>query len=478
MKTFFDYFRLRAGGDFEAPPKSANPVQSPFTPQHKAVSGSNESRDSSKVELGAVEDGERGGAGSGRGRNIALSEQPAESGSNGPRDRDILLELGDFLKRIPPEFLKPESHNGTRELRFDIDEVADNIAQGKATIPLSAIVKRCPDIFNEPFADHSRVEIYFPWQKLAKQEGIFKSRSSKGIPMPEGILPGKGAESMTWYSKGTGKPGKGSDQQDSKSLGKEAASSEASASEGNSEAQPAPDVANPSSADLKVSSRPVRDPVAEGRAEQLRIIEEAERRADQFATQCQIAIEERDAALRELSRLREEISRKNALAGGQDELSRKLLATLRVERDAAVEARDEAVVESKAERDELLQKVISLQSERDALRRERAQGAAQADQLRADHKKQIDFLNRDTERKVASFNRRLEAVQREREKVLADLRAQREKSNGEIEVLRSERNAVFKARDEAIAEAKATRMELQQHIDRLIRERNALTKNR
>ncbi len=81
---------------------------------------------------------------------------------------ELILELGDFLHRIPPAVLAPGPHDLRTELRFEISELSRQINRGQTTILLSELYKRCPHIFRGELGEAGATEIRFPWQKLAK----------------------------------------------------------------------------------------------------------------------------------------------------------------------------------------------------------------------------------------------------------------------------------------------------------------------
>lgn len=126
-----------------------------------------------------------------------------------PEDKGIVLELRDFVRRIPPELLKPGGAEAEYELRFDMDEVASHILSGNAKISLSEIVRRCPEIFKEPYADYSMVEIFFPWQKLAARAEGFKRHLAKIAYRSRNASPRKSSGEVPWFSKSSGDSGKG-----------------------------------------------------------------------------------------------------------------------------------------------------------------------------------------------------------------------------------------------------------------------------
>ena len=91
---------------------------------------------------------------------------PGKKPQEGGTSQKIVLELGDILHRIPPHLLKDGTHDPNQRIFFRMDELSANLAGGKATIPLSHIADRCPEIFKHAIGPEDDVEIFFPWSKL------------------------------------------------------------------------------------------------------------------------------------------------------------------------------------------------------------------------------------------------------------------------------------------------------------------------
>ncbi len=83
-------------------------------------------------------------------------------------EHEMILELGDFLHRIPPQLVSVGPHEVHTELRFDIDAMAASVAAGHTTVSLAEIYKRVPQIFRDEVLPSDKVEIRFPWQKVMK----------------------------------------------------------------------------------------------------------------------------------------------------------------------------------------------------------------------------------------------------------------------------------------------------------------------
>ncbi len=92
------------------------------------------------------------------------------------REKEIVLTLGDVIARIPAKFLATGELDPAREIRFQIDEIAADIARGKATMPLSKIASACPDLFRGKITPSDDIEVMFPWQKVVGQIGKLRDR--------------------------------------------------------------------------------------------------------------------------------------------------------------------------------------------------------------------------------------------------------------------------------------------------------------
>lgn len=82
-------------------------------------------------------------------------------------DSDALaLELGDFITRIPEDLLRPDGLDLHRPLLFDLETIANRLGRGISTIPLSEVMDRAPEIFEDATPTRQTMEIRFPWQRV------------------------------------------------------------------------------------------------------------------------------------------------------------------------------------------------------------------------------------------------------------------------------------------------------------------------
>lgn len=109
-----------------------------------------------------------------KGEAVALSPvivdelvRPVEGGEKAPAEAgQVVLRLGDFIKRIPRDLLKSSELDLDRTLRFDLVDLADCLAEGISTVPLALLVQAIPDIFIDNVRDQQLAEIRFPWTRL------------------------------------------------------------------------------------------------------------------------------------------------------------------------------------------------------------------------------------------------------------------------------------------------------------------------
>lgn len=200
------------------------------------------SRFMNKFKSETAEDAESD-AGASHDKKVESKKPAATPQPKPPRKDEIVLDLGDFLHRIPAQLLLAGPHDLKAELRFEARYLAERIATGSTTIPLAEIYARIPAIFRGEVLATDNVEIRFPWQKIARlvattpgeTDALRKdeadslavklrskmpsrkkigpaSKAVTGSPGP--VLPGRKSDA-SWYSKPTADPGPGNPAGDS-----------------------------------------------------------------------------------------------------------------------------------------------------------------------------------------------------------------------------------------------------------------------
>ena len=100
-----------------------------------------------------------------------------------PQEEEVILRLGDILPRVPHHLLKPGPHDMAKQLRFSVDELAEKISRGRASVPYEKLAAACPDVFVKVDGQHAEPEIQLPLQKLLEQVGMIAPKP----PAPNGI---------------------------------------------------------------------------------------------------------------------------------------------------------------------------------------------------------------------------------------------------------------------------------------------------
>src|SRR5215203_4592969 len=117
MKSFLDRFKRKDADEAAALPVDA-PKVAPHSPKKPA------SPDSTAPSPTAP---------------AKASTSPATETKAGVEDA-LVLELGDFLHRIPSSLLKEGPHDLHIPLRFDLDGVAARVDRGEKTVPLKELL--------------------------------------------------------------------------------------------------------------------------------------------------------------------------------------------------------------------------------------------------------------------------------------------------------------------------------------------------
>ena len=92
-------------------------------------------------------------------RASALADRPAAT-------EMVTLRLGDFLDRIPAELLDEGAHDRSIPMPFDLSALSERIGRGDATIRLTEVYRRTPDVFRPNAVIGQDRVIPFPWKKV------------------------------------------------------------------------------------------------------------------------------------------------------------------------------------------------------------------------------------------------------------------------------------------------------------------------
>lgn len=86
-------------------------------------------------------------------------------------DGVVHLELGDFIDRIPANFLGSASYDRHQGIDFLVSELYSDLSRGRATVPASIIYRKCPEIFARPVSETEDVEVHLPMHRVVEQMG-------------------------------------------------------------------------------------------------------------------------------------------------------------------------------------------------------------------------------------------------------------------------------------------------------------------
>lgn len=79
---------------------------------------------------------------------------------------DIVIALGEFLHRIPPNLLEVGPHAMRKEARFDMVALEQRINSGETTLNLAEIYRQIPEIFRSEIRDEDNIQLHYPWRKV------------------------------------------------------------------------------------------------------------------------------------------------------------------------------------------------------------------------------------------------------------------------------------------------------------------------
>jgi hypothetical protein len=111
-----------------------------------------------------------------RGKAISVGVSPQKTGVSGKAEAPtpggeagrstLALEAGDFIDRVPHHLLRFGYFDLRQPLLFEMSEIADRIARGIFTIPLSDLLKLIPEMFVEDAQALHALDVRFPWQRV------------------------------------------------------------------------------------------------------------------------------------------------------------------------------------------------------------------------------------------------------------------------------------------------------------------------
>jgi hypothetical protein len=109
---------------------------------------------------------------------------PEDASKARDEEHEIVLRLGDILPRVPPDLLKPGSHDTTQTVRFTIEELAEKIARGRVTVPLERLSSAFPGVFRDNHTSIRETEVPLPLQRLLDQLGLVARKTAATASVP------------------------------------------------------------------------------------------------------------------------------------------------------------------------------------------------------------------------------------------------------------------------------------------------------
>ena len=95
-------------------------------------------------------------------------------------DATVTLEIGDFIDRLPPNFLNSGPVDRHQKIDFQASELYSDLTKGRASVPASTIYAKVPAIFARPVTDTEDTEVSLPLQKLVEQlSAAFQTRADQ-----------------------------------------------------------------------------------------------------------------------------------------------------------------------------------------------------------------------------------------------------------------------------------------------------------
>ncbi len=111
---------------------------------------------------------------------VATVAAPAPAPRPEAPDVAVTLSIGDFVDRIPPNFLSAGPFDRHQTVEFRASELYSDLTKGRASVPASTIYTKVPVIFARPITDTEDVEISLPLQKLVEQlSAAFQTRTDQ-----------------------------------------------------------------------------------------------------------------------------------------------------------------------------------------------------------------------------------------------------------------------------------------------------------
>ena len=92
----------------------------------------------------------------------------------------LMLTLGDFLDRIPAEFLDSQEHDRSIPMPFDLGTLSERMGRGETMILVKELSRRIPDIFRSDAVIPPERTMPFPWKRVL--DLVVQTRAGSTVP--------------------------------------------------------------------------------------------------------------------------------------------------------------------------------------------------------------------------------------------------------------------------------------------------------
>ena len=92
----------------------------------------------------------------------------------------LMLTLGDFLDRIPAEFLDSQEHDRSIPMPFDLGALSERMGRGETMILVKELSRRIPDIFRSDAVIPPERTMPFPWKRVL--DLVVQTRAGSTVP--------------------------------------------------------------------------------------------------------------------------------------------------------------------------------------------------------------------------------------------------------------------------------------------------------
>jgi hypothetical protein len=100
---------------------------------------------------------------------------------SGTRGRNLILEAGDLVARIPSRCFRPGARDLKRPIRIPLDEVLPGLERGRVVLPLGRIAALCPEIFGDGVHGNRDLPVELPLARLVQQIPEFVAGITKEV---------------------------------------------------------------------------------------------------------------------------------------------------------------------------------------------------------------------------------------------------------------------------------------------------------